>query len=117
MNSTSTRVPIVIVDREGHALYSSADFACVRMYASRVGIDVVAIDQEAHGTGRLSILFNDGAVVDHDVTSFTLLKVFIRNWPNAHGISLVYNCGYAGRVTFDNPYLHPDFETLIQVPL
>ena len=64
---------------------------------------ILAIDQVAHGGGKLMMLFEDGASYETNFASFNVLRWFVRTWRKVYGTSLRINGTDAGLVGRDNP--------------
>jgi hypothetical protein len=102
----------VIRDRDGNIIQRSKNLAGIRRYvAGKHGlgpqIKVLSIDHllRGHVTGKLCILFKNGASYETNFASYGVLKSWVRNWRAAYGAPLLVNGEKQGKVSGDNPAL------------
>lgn len=97
----------VIRDCEGNVISQSKNLAGIRRYVGKHTIKWLAIDTIGKNglEGKLMILFGDGSSFETNFASYTVLKIWIRNWRNVYGAPLLVNGRPKGIVEYYNPSL------------
>lgn len=96
-----------IHNKNGDIIQRSKNLAGIRRYASKHPIKSVHLTGFVDGTGVLSVLFIDEATSMVHFASFEVLQMFVRNWRNARGVSMVVNGLNRGVVTSKEPCNYP----------
>jgi hypothetical protein len=95
----------IIRDSDGAVIQRSRNLAGIRRYVGTHPIKILAIDETADSSGKLSILFDDGASFETQFASFDVLRNFVRQWRNVHGAPLLVNGESCDVVSSKNPKL------------
>jgi hypothetical protein len=96
---------IEIRDQSGKVIGRSRNLRGIRAYVGKHIVKVCAIDQIGQWEGKLLVLFESGASCETNFASWTVLKMFVRNWRNMWGAPLRVNGIECGAVSSRNAAL------------
>lgn len=98
----------VIRDKSGRIIQRSRNLRGIHEYVGKNLIKVLSISETGvagYLSGKLCILFDNGASYETNFADFNVLQDCVRRWRNVYGAPLMVNGKDCGKVEYNNPAL------------